>query len=235
MKLADVTFKRSRGTGKENYYKTSDYGPRESFIVNGTVTSTFHFGTDYGTHGNTWLIYALEDGTVTSSGIMSNGNKCVIVDYPRIKKRLEYHHLSSISVVKGTKVKEGSILGRVGMTGPATGIHLHLGVIDTTIGKYEDPEKYNYIGGNNPNLPSNNFLGSKGWFGYGDYSPNIGKIAEFMYRMFPLYTSKDALGDWYGPNIKASITEFQRRTGLESDGNVGPLTFAELKKYGFKE
>jgi len=236
MYLADETFKRTRGSGINNYYKTSDYGPRESFNANGTITSTFHFGTDYGTHGNNWELYALEDGVVMLSGIMSNNTKCVVVNYPRIKKQLEYNHLSTISVLKGDIVKQGTLLGRTGMTGPATGVHLHLGVIDTVIGKYEDPEKYNYVKENTPNPPpSGSFLGPKGWFGYGDYSPNIAKIAEFMYRVFPLYTSKDALGDWYGPNLKASIAEFQRRTGLEADGNVGPITLAELKKYGFQE
>jgi len=79
------------------------------------------------------------------------------------------------------------------------------------------------------------FFGKKGYFSLGDSSPNIGKIAEFMYKNFPLYTSKKALGNYYGPYIKGSIAEFQRRTGLKADGCVGPLTLAKLKQYGFKE
>lgn len=78
------------------------------------------------------------------------------------------------------------------------------------------------------------FFPPKGYFSEGDSSPNVGKIASFMRRCFPAYTSEKALGNYYGPYIKASIKEFQRRTGLEADGNVGPITLAKLKQYGFK-
>lgn len=78
------------------------------------------------------------------------------------------------------------------------------------------------------------FFPAKGYFALGDTHANIGKIAAFMYRVFPAYTNKKALGNYYGPYIQAAIKEFQRRTGLEADGCVGPITLAELKKYGFK-
>ena len=78
------------------------------------------------------------------------------------------------------------------------------------------------------------FLPAKGYFSLGDKHENVGKIAEFMYEVFPYYTNKKALGDYYGPYLRASIAEFQYRTGLEVDGCVGPLTLAKLKKYGFK-
>lgn len=80
----------------------------------------------------------------------------------------------------------------------------------------------------------NDFFGGKGYFKLGDKHENIGKIAEFMYKTFPSYTKKEALGNYYGKNIQASIKEFQKRTKLESDGCVGPITLKELKKYGFK-
>lgn len=80
---------------------------------------------------------------------------------------------------------------------------------------------------------SDNFLGSRGYIKYGDKSASVGKIAEFMYKNFPLYTSKNALGNFYGKYIESSIKEFQRRTGLEADGCVGAKTLAMLVKYGF--
>lgn len=83
--------------------------------------------------------------------------------------------------------------------------------------------------------PKEGFLGAKGYFSFGDNHKNIGKIASFMYKTFPAYTSKNALGNYYGKYIQASIKEFQKRTGLEADGCAGPLTLKELKKYGFKE
>ena len=83
--------------------------------------------------------------------------------------------------------------------------------------------------------PITTFLPAKGYIGFGDNLPQVGKIAAFMYKCFPSYTSKKALGNYYGYYIQAAIKEFQRRTGLQADGCVGPLTLAELKKYGFKE
>lgn len=77
------------------------------------------------------------------------------------------------------------------------------------------------------------FLPKRGYFRYGDWNKNVGKISEFMYVMFPAYTSKKARGTFYGRYLKAAITEFQQRTGLEPDGCVGPLTLCELIKYGF--
>lgn len=81
---------------------------------------------------------------------------------------------------------------------------------------------------------SSNFLGKRGYLKYGDSGENVGKIASFMYKTFPSYTKKAALGNYFGKNLLASIKEFQRRTGLEADGNIGPLTLKMLVKYGFK-
>lgn len=81
---------------------------------------------------------------------------------------------------------------------------------------------------------TNNFLPKRGYFRLGDISANVGKIAKFMRNTFPAYTSKSALGNLYGINLRKSIKEFQRRTGLTPDGCVGPITLEKLKKYGFK-
>lgn len=77
------------------------------------------------------------------------------------------------------------------------------------------------------------FLPEKGYWGLGDCDDRIGDLARFMRQMFPAYTSAKALGNYYGKYIKASITEFQKRTGLYPDGCVGPKTYDKLKYYGF--
>ena len=82
---------------------------------------------------------------------------------------------------------------------------------------------------------ASSFLPARGYFTKGDVSENVGKIASFMRKTFPSYTSATALGNTYGVNLIAAVKEFQKRTGLEADGNFGPLTLAELKKHGFKE
>ena len=78
------------------------------------------------------------------------------------------------------------------------------------------------------------FLPPKGYWGYGDRDPRVGQLADFMYKTFPAYTNKKALGNYYGNYLMAAIKEFQRRTKLVADGNTGPITYQMLKKYGFK-
>lgn len=85
-----------------------------------------------------------------------------------------------------------------------------------------------------PTKPSSdNILGPRGYIKLGDKGDNVDKISKFMYKTFPAYTPKSALGNYYGPNIQKSIKEFQKRTGLDPDGCVGPLTLKMLVKYGF--
>lgn len=80
----------------------------------------------------------------------------------------------------------------------------------------------------------NNFLPARGYFKKGDVSANVGKIADFMYKVFPAYTNKKALGNLYGPYLISAVKEFQKRTGLVPDGYFGPLTLAKLCEFGFK-
>ena len=78
-----------------------------------------------------------------------------------------------------------------------------------------------------PDLPP------RGYIRLGDNLPIVGRIAIFMRKNYPAYTSEKALGTYYGNYICSSIKEFQRRTGLQPDGNIGPITLAKLKAYGF--
>ena len=103
-------------------------------------------------------------------------------------------------------------------------------IVNPAIGKVTAPEK-----------AEKDFFGGLKYFKDGDRHENIGKIAEFMRKTFPAYTSEKALGNLYGPYIKASIKEFQRRAKAEGnynstvDGYTGSITLASLKLYGFKE
>lgn len=92
---------------------------------------------------------------------------------------------------------------------------------------------------------SDNFLGSRGYLKYGDKGSNINKICLFFANTFYGYfgntkesariklVGKNGTGDFFGDNLKAWVKEFQTRTRLDADGNIGPLTLAMLKKYGF--
>lgn len=90
------------------------------------------------------------------------------------------------------------------------------------------------IKGKSSSSSTSGFFPAKGWWGYGDTAPQIGRVASFLRSTFPAYTPAAALGNYFGPNLKKAVTEFQRRTGLGSDGNIGPKTLAKLKQFGFK-
>lgn len=78
------------------------------------------------------------------------------------------------------------------------------------------------------------FLPAKGYWCRYDKDDRVAQLAQFMRSTFPAYTPAAALGPVYGDNLWRSIKEFQRRTGLEQDGNTGPITYNKLKEYGFK-
>ena len=135
-KITDIIFK------GEYHYITSSFGSREPIKTNAGTTSNVHKGTDYGTRAKKIPQYAIEDGKVVAVGKDSAGAKYVKVEYPRIKKRFHHWHLDTISVEKGQVVKKYTKLGTTGMTGKATGIHLHLAIIDLETDCYIDPEEY---------------------------------------------------------------------------------------------
>ena len=77
------------------------------------------------------------------------------------------------------------------------------------------------------------FLPAKGYWAKYDEDDRVAVLARFMRQNFPAYTSAKALGPVYGNYLSKSIAEFQKRTGLYSDGMTGPKTYNKLKEYGF--
>ena len=220
---------------------TSKFGKR-TIVYQGKKETSYHKGIDLvpNPRNNNAEILAVADGTVT--GTCTTGKQYGQACYVRIKHnngyQTLYYHLKSntICVKKGDKVKKGQKIGIIGATGKATGIHLHFQIDKGNSATAIDPYDYLFNGKafELSSTGNDDFFTSKGWFGLGDRHENIGKIAEFMRKTFPAYTSEKALGNYYGEYICSSIKEFQKRTGLEADGNVGPKTLAKLKDYGFK-
>lgn len=141
MKLATRIFNRERGDGAEQYYITSPFGKRVDPI---TGKITYHNGCDYGTHGNKWPQYALEDGYVENVFVDQYGAKDIWVRYDRLGYRCLHGHLDSFNVSTGQRVDHSTILGYTGMSGKATGIHLHLGVKYIGGNEWVDPESIDY-------------------------------------------------------------------------------------------
>lgn len=238
-KITNLIFKNA------THYITSGYGNRKIINTKGGYSSSFHNGTDYGTNGIKLPQYAIENGTVLSCGTDNLGGKFVWVKYPRINVKMLHYHLSSVNCKIGQVVGKGTLLGYTGMSGKATGIHLHLSIVDLSTGQYINPETYSY---NESNITNHNksFFDGKICFKRGDIHINIGKIcyffAEYYYGYF--YSCKkdahDVLdGNLFGPYLEKWVIEFQKRAKAEGryddeiDGKFGPKTLTALISYGF--
>jgi murein DD-endopeptidase MepM/ murein hydrolase activator NlpD len=83
-----------------------------------------HKGVDYAARSGT-PIMAAGDGRVEMAGWKSGYGKTVIINHGQGRSTL-YAHMSSFGKIKrGQYVSQGSVIGRVGSTGLATGPHLH--------------------------------------------------------------------------------------------------------------
>lgn len=141
MKLATRIFRRERGNKADEYYVTSPFGWRKD-PISGEYKG--HTGVDYGTHGNKWEQYALEEGYVESTYKDAYGALCVRIAYPRLGYRCTHAHLDKITVSKGQNVTHNTIIGYTGTTGYSTGVHLHLGVQPIGDTNWIDPESIDY-------------------------------------------------------------------------------------------
>ncbi|MDD6145720.1 MAG: M23 family metallopeptidase [Oscillospiraceae bacterium] len=126
----------------QKHYVTSPFGRRSTISTAAGNTSSYHYGTDYGTNGKKLAQYALEDGEIISCGRASDGALFVWVKYPRLGVKMLHYHLNSYKVKTGQKVNKNTVLGYTGKTGKATGIHLHLGMKKLSGGGWIDPETW---------------------------------------------------------------------------------------------
>ena len=154
---------------------------------------------------------------------------------------MAYYHLRENAYFKkGATVKQGDKIGYMGMTGTATGVHLHWGIKKN--GVWIDPKPYltgNYgstgtttssttsKGGNTVSIEMNVLAtGSNGEqvktlqrillaLGYGDKCKNFGKYG---------------VDGSFGNATYEAVCAFQSENGLDKDGSVGQLTWNKLLK-----
>ncbi len=98
-----------------------------------------HNGVDFAAPLGT-PVRTVGDGVVVQAGHGSSTGNVVRIKH-NDRYTTEYMHLNSISKTlrKGARVGRGDVIGTVGRTGLASGVHLHFGLFDK--GKYIDPMK----------------------------------------------------------------------------------------------
>lgn len=113
--------------------------------VKGRLTSEFgwrwgrrHEGIDIGAPSGT-LIRSAGDGRVSFAGVKPGYGRIIIVDHPGFQS--VYAHLKKIYVKTGYTVMREQKLGEVGMSGHASGPHLHFEIRDRN-GIAQNPLQY---------------------------------------------------------------------------------------------
>ncbi len=106
---------------------SSSFGKRKHPILGYTK---MHTGTDFAAPTGT-PIMASGDGKVTKAGWCGGGGNCVKIKHNNTYQTV-YAHMSKFGrgIKKGSRVKQGQIIGYVGSTGLSTGPHLHYEVIE---------------------------------------------------------------------------------------------------------
>lgn len=99
---------------------TSEYGAIR--IINENPPRR-HSGLDIGAEEGTAIVTP-NNGIVRLSGLLLSGGYTVIIDHG-MGLSSTYMHLETIAVSAGQTVTRGELIGTVGMTGYATGPHLH--------------------------------------------------------------------------------------------------------------
>jgi murein DD-endopeptidase MepM/ murein hydrolase activator NlpD len=113
--------------------------PTSGRITCGWLCYPGHYAVDIGNAAGT-PVYAADSGYVAKVGWSEVGyGKMVLVDHGNGFQTL-YAHLHTILVQEGTSVGKGTLLGRMGDTGNATGPHLHFEIREG--GKQRNPVIY---------------------------------------------------------------------------------------------
>jgi len=118
---------------------TSRFGEVRHLTIKGKkVTTQPHRGMDFSASEGT-DIHALHDGTVVSNGYGAELGNYAIIQHEDGYQSV-YAHMKSPTHLEGS-ISAGDLVGQVGMTGMATGPHLHLAIQDKN-GKVYDPQQY---------------------------------------------------------------------------------------------
>ncbi|MDQ6955456.1 MAG: peptidoglycan DD-metalloendopeptidase family protein [Mariprofundaceae bacterium] len=131
-------------SGKEDYYALNGKSLRKAYLKSpvkySRISSRFtsarkhpvlgytraHKGVDYAARSGT-PIYALGDGRIAFAGWKGGYGRLIEIRHGNRDHRTRYGHMRKFArgIHKGVHVKQGQVIGYVGMSGLATGPHLH--------------------------------------------------------------------------------------------------------------
>lgn len=105
------------------FRSSSNFNPNRRHPILNTIRA--HRGTDYAAPTGT-PVRATADGTVTWAARNGSFGKLIVVEH-NSRFKTKYAHLNDYTngIRKGSRVRQGQIIGYVGATGGATGPHLH--------------------------------------------------------------------------------------------------------------
>ena len=113
---------------------SSPFGSRR--VLNGTKKAG-HSGTDFAAPTGTAVVAPADGRVKVVHPDMFYTGKTILIDHGQ-DVFSSYSHLSEINVTENQVVKQGDVIGAVGMTGRSTGPHLHFAV--TWFGVRVNPE-----------------------------------------------------------------------------------------------
>ena len=112
------------GKGSGKYRITSHYGDRRIFSYSdGSTARSIHSGIDFAAAVGTPVLAAGRGRVVLAAASIISGYSVVIEHLPGVYT--VYFHLDQLTVKRGQLVDSGQRIGTVGMSGLATGPHLH--------------------------------------------------------------------------------------------------------------
>ena len=127
--LESILSRNTERIWNRSFIKPTDTALSETFGVKRIMNekhNSVHRGIDYkGKMGTP--VKAVNDGTVALKEDLFFGGNTVVIDHGMGLFSI-YMHLSKVHVSAGETVSKGQMLGLVGMTGRASGPHLHFGI-----------------------------------------------------------------------------------------------------------
>ena len=101
--------------------------------------SDYHRGLDLAPTGYSGSLYAIDDFTVQYVGFDGSGYGNYFIANNGNGMMYLYAHMSSLPPAVGTHIAKWGYVGEAGMTGSATGVHLHLEMQSGTTWQYRAP------------------------------------------------------------------------------------------------